>query len=187
MLVIGIALGNYLYSIYEHTLTPESTSDNPYVSHPSMEDMNTILAYSIGKMQAVRGKDPTPNPTPNKPKVGDTCPHCKGTGREPGDGSINISCGQCNGDGRVDEGDPILVDNDKPESEIESKPPSIIIVNIEGIVYTYDPNNGYFYMPDKSRILAIDPILANEIGGIKSIQTCNEADGLCKEYLLQDE
>ena len=49
---------------------------------------------------------PTPNPTPVL-KPGDDCPGCTG-GWIDSDGSAKVKCWKCNGDGRVDIGDPIL-------------------------------------------------------------------------------
>jgi hypothetical protein len=205
MLVIALGVAAYSYLI-----RPVVNATPIYTQHKELNN-DTILAYSIGKMIASRGKNPI-KPNSDKPKVGDTCPQCDGTGREPGDGTVDISCGQCRGDGRVDPGDPILVDGNEikplsdplnepdpidptiedtpqPQNEIEPQAKSIrrITVNIEGIVYTYDPSTGYFYMPDRSRILSIPAIPSTEISEIKAIQTCDEASGLCREYLLLDE
>ena len=192
------------------------------------QDYSTIPAYHIGKLIVFREMTPTPDPAPDI-KIGDTCPHCKGTGREPGDGTVNIPCGQCKGDGVVDEGDPILVDtedsfdisnnaiaNNLNEKSllvaeeyaerainyldktiktaqtkiIESSPTNLIIklpnitVDIEGMIYTYDNLTGHFISPDMSEVLDMDPIPANEINGIKSIQLCTKEDGVCKLFDL---
>jgi len=194
MLVIALGVAAYSYLI-RPVLNPTPS----FATHPPELNNDTILAYSIGKMIASRGKSPI-KPNSDKPKVGDVCPQCDGTGREPGDGSIDISCGQCNGDGRVDEGDPILVDtkplpnpldepDPQPQSQIEPQTPSTrkITVTIEGIIYTYDTSSGYFYMPDRSRILSIDSIPLDEIGEVKSIQVCDDATDTCREYLLRNE
>ena len=68
---------------------------------------------------------PTPNPVPTPPapsplKPGDDCPACEG-GYIPSDGSAKVKCWKCNGDGRVDSGDPILLSN-APIPRILSKP-----------------------------------------------------------------
>jgi len=202
--MVSLALSVAIYAeVIRPVLNPTPSFANTlYSDHAEMSN-DTILAYSIGKMISNRGK--SPRPSPDKPKVGDTCPQCDGTGREPGDGTVNISCGQCKGDGRLDEGDPFFGDDGLDEIEepepvtIESNPPSFqrieipeerlkrVTVNIEGVVYTYDPKNGYFYMPDRSRILSIDPIMPDNIDNFKAIETCIDASGLCKQYLLRDE
>jgi hypothetical protein len=175
--------------------------------HPQKFD--TILGYSIGKTMAERGKPNNPN---NKPKVGDTCPQCDGTGREPGDGTVDIACGQCKGDGRVDEGDPIVsistpvqleeavtIDVDPfdiadiaefpvyipPAPVIESE--KRVSVNIEGVVFRYNNSNGLFYSPDRTKVLDIDPISIDDIDSIKSIETCSKETGLCSQYDLRIE
>lgn len=61
---------------------------------------------------------PTPSPTPLKP--GDKCPGCK-DGWIDSDGSAKVKCWKCNGDGRVDLGDPILT-SDVPPLGILSQP-----------------------------------------------------------------
>jgi hypothetical protein len=176
----------------------------PY--HPQKFD--TILGYTIGKTMAERSKPVNPN---TKPKVGDTCPQCNGTGREPGDGTVDIACGQCKGDGRVDEGDPIVSTIDSPIEleeaviidpfdiandaelpeyklpDVEVKSEKKVSVNIEGVIYRYNEVNGYFYSPDKKKVLDIDPIPTGDIDSIKSIETCSKETGLCKQYDLRME
>lgn len=89
---------------------------------------------------------PEPSPTPDKVKVGDKCPTCYGTGRS-GDGIQ--PCFQCSGDGKVDEGDPIL-GNTSPDqsnsSTTTTRPITILVeeykekyeVNVDGTVYTWN-------------------------------------------------
>lgn len=62
--------------------------------------------------------NPNPGPTPSV-KVGDTCPVCDGRGKS-GDG-IN-PCDPCKGDGKVHEGDPILLPTETPTKEEEKVP-----------------------------------------------------------------
>jgi len=211
MLLIALSIGAYSYLI-RPVLNPTPSSlfsTKPLFASTSSTELaccknDTILAYSIGKMISGRGK--TPRPDTDKVKVGDTCPQCKGTGREPGDGTVDISCGQCKGDGRVDKSHPFFgvsleeikedmkLRNPEPDSfpsyqriEITEEKQKRITVNIEGIVYTYDHKNGLFYMPDRSRILSIDPIMPDDIDKFKAIETCLDANGLCKQYLIRDE
>ncbi len=61
---------------------------------------------AMEKKDSLPTPTPTPGPSPNPSvKVGDTCPVCLGRGKS-GDG-IN-PCDPCKGDGKVNEGDPIL-------------------------------------------------------------------------------
>ena len=102
---------------YEHLISVTTPTLPTHLSKQVItviadQDYSTIPAYHTGKLIVFRELVPIPDLVPNV-KIGDTCPHCKGTGREPGDGTIDISCGQCNGDGVVDEGDPIIVDTEE--------------------------------------------------------------------------
>lgn len=60
---------------------------------------------------------PTPNPTPVL-KPGDDCPGCTG-GWIDSDGSAKVKCWKCNGDGRVDIGDPILTGTTEPDNGLQ--------------------------------------------------------------------
>lgn len=52
---------------------------------------------------------PTPEPQPLKLALGSDCPKCEGGKVDgDGDGSYDIDCLACRGDGRCDKGDPIL-------------------------------------------------------------------------------
>lgn len=77
--------------------------DDPYEPHAE-----ALFAYQIYKVS----KNPTPiTPTPVKVVVGDECPTCEGSGSVDGDkdGKPDYKCSDCSGDGRVDDGDPILL------------------------------------------------------------------------------
>jgi hypothetical protein len=85
-----------------------------YVTIPANTDYKSIMSWEIGKLH---GNSPTPIPTPNptpipspdgKIKVGDDCPAPCEDGYTFGDGANPQVCWKCNGDGRADEGDPIL-------------------------------------------------------------------------------
>jgi hypothetical protein len=53
---------------------------------------------SRGLVQLRAAPDATPD---NKPKPGDKCQPCNGTGKLPTDGRVVVQCGACDGTGRV--------------------------------------------------------------------------------------
>jgi hypothetical protein len=99
---------------------------------PAQTDYKPILAWEIAKNVDVPVPRPNPKPTPNptpRPepsptpipdgglKPGDDCPApCEGGWEVHGDGHKTV-CWKCNGDGRVDEGDPILSGSSSSEKE----------------------------------------------------------------------
>ena len=96
------------------TPTPDNLPKIITVRAVAYQDEQPILAHAIAQVADNPSPGPGPNPSPSpspddKPKVGDVCPNCDGRGKS-GDG-IN-PCRPCKGDGRVDEGDPILVADD---------------------------------------------------------------------------
>jgi hypothetical protein len=84
------------------------------------DDDEAILAISISDVLGNTvnpSPDITPTPGPSPIKVGDKCPVCEGRGKS-GDGIQ--PCGPCNGDGRVDTGDPVLSTEVAPTTEEHS-------------------------------------------------------------------
>lgn len=103
------------------------------------------LAFILA--QAADGNPtPGPNPTPptpdNKPKIGDKCPTCNGSGKVDGDhdGRPDFDCLDCGGDGRVDSGDPILTtsspptDSDRGESTMYATKETMIVGEVKKAV-----------------------------------------------------
>lgn len=59
-------------------------------------DLACELARGVVQLRA------TPDATPDdKPKPGDKCQPCNGTGKLPTDGRVVVQCGACGGTGRV--------------------------------------------------------------------------------------
>lgn len=59
-------------------------------------DLACELARGVVQLRA------TPGPAPDdKPKPGDKCGPCNGTGKLPTDGRVVVQCGACGGTGRV--------------------------------------------------------------------------------------
>ena len=60
-------------------------------------DLAVEMARAIVQLRASR-----PDATPDgKPKPGDKCEPCGGTGKLPTDGRVVVQCGACGGTGRV--------------------------------------------------------------------------------------
>ena len=59
-------------------------------------DLAVELARGVVQLRAA--PDATPD---DKPKPGDKCEPCNGTGKLPTDGRVVIQCGACNGTGKV--------------------------------------------------------------------------------------
>ena len=66
--------------------------DDPTIS----ADLAVEMARAKVQLQAAPG--PAPD---NKPKPGDKCEPCNGTGKLPTDGRVVVPCGACDGTGRV--------------------------------------------------------------------------------------
>ena len=66
--------------------------DDPTIS----ADLAVEMARAKVQLQAAPG--PAPD---NKPKPGDKCEPCNGTGKLPTDGRVVVPCGACGGTGRV--------------------------------------------------------------------------------------
>lgn len=84
---------------------------------PPNTSYSPIMAWEIGKVKD-KENGPVPDPTPSpKVKVGDDCPPpCEG-GWTFGDGANKQVCWRCKGDGKADEGDPILDPVNYPSQE----------------------------------------------------------------------
>ena len=66
--------------------------DDPTIS----ADLAVETARAVVQLRA------TPGPAPDdKPKPGDKCEPCGGTGKLPTDGRVVVQCGSCGGTGRV--------------------------------------------------------------------------------------
>ena len=59
-------------------------------------DLSVELARAMVQLRA--GTDAKPD---NKPKPGDKCEPCNGTGKLPTDGRVVVQCGACGGTGKV--------------------------------------------------------------------------------------
>lgn len=78
-------------------------------------DLKTVLTVeAVYRMAMVQAADPVlpaanaPNPDNPRPKPGDVCYNCDGEGRT-GDGNHFVPCRPCLADGRLDPGDPGLL------------------------------------------------------------------------------
>lgn len=60
-------------------------------------DLSVELARAIVQLRAA----PDAKPDDDKPKPGDKCEPCNGTGKLPTDGRVVVQCGACGGTGRV--------------------------------------------------------------------------------------
>lgn len=60
-------------------------------------DLAVELARAMVQLRAA----PDVKPEDDKPKPGDKCPNCDGTGKLPTDGRVVVQCGACGGTGRV--------------------------------------------------------------------------------------
>ena len=60
-------------------------------------DISVVLARAIVQLRAA----PDAKPEDDKPKPGDKCQPCDGTGKLPTDGRVVVQCGACGGTGRV--------------------------------------------------------------------------------------
>ena len=78
---------------------------------PPVNEDRDILANEIAKEELGIGvtpnPEPIPGPSPSPYKIGDDCPFCVG-GWIAADGSVRVACWKCEGDGIINEGDPIL-------------------------------------------------------------------------------
>ncbi len=66
--------------------------DDPTIS----ADLAVEVARGVVQLRAAA--DTTPD---DKPKPGDKCQPCNGTGKLPTDGRVVVQCGACDGTGRV--------------------------------------------------------------------------------------
>lgn len=66
--------------------------DDPTIS----ADLAVETARAVVQLRAMPG--PAPD---DKPKPGDKCEPCGGTGKLPTDGRVVVQCGSCGGTGRV--------------------------------------------------------------------------------------
>lgn len=78
-----------------------------HVLVPAQTSYDAIFALEVG-LASTEDMDTKPTPAPQKVKEGDKCPHCKGTGKLDGDGTVRPECWQCLGDGIANKNDPIL-------------------------------------------------------------------------------
>lgn len=68
---------------------------------PDDPTISADLAVEMARAK-VQLSQPAPGPAPdNKPKPGDKCEPCGGTGKLPTDGRVVVQCGACGGTGRV--------------------------------------------------------------------------------------
>jgi hypothetical protein len=108
--ILGLVLIAFGLSGCDTILPPKPI----HVTIPAQTDYSSVIAWEIGKHvdhSITPDILPNPGPTPDGVKVGDTCPTCEGRGKS-GDGIQ--PCYACKGDGRVDNGDPILTSEDVP-------------------------------------------------------------------------
>ena len=84
-----------------------SASVNQSEATPIPPDIKPIPNPTPNPVPVPPNPIPQPTPVPNVLKPGDDCPKCNG-GYIPSDGSAKVKCWQCEGDGIVNEGDPIL-------------------------------------------------------------------------------
>jgi hypothetical protein len=131
------------------------------VDVPPNTNYTPLLSWYISE-----GTSLEPAPAPVVPpdesvKVGDTCPSCKGTGRT-GDGYM--PCRDCAGDGRVDEGDPILTGELAPQKSILTKNYYLIYNSSK---YVWDGTG--FSSPGKPRLI---PEISFDITKDERISIC---------------
>jgi hypothetical protein len=89
---------------------PLKVTATPYTNYSHVLEWN-IATVITPELKPTPTPGPSPGPFPT-PKVGDPCPVCYGTGKS-GD-RIN-PCDPCKGDGKVNEGDPILTSTSAPQ------------------------------------------------------------------------
>jgi len=158
---------------------------------PAQTDYTAVFSWETASLLAdTLNPNPGPTPTPNKPKVGDSCPTCYGTGKS-GDGIQ--TCFQCKGDGKVDEGDPILGNTtptpaveEKP-STLEEKPITILVekyetlyaVNLDGLQYVWD---GQVFTNTENRI-HIQPAANFDPSTQQFIRVCDGAS--CRQIPIE--
>lgn len=70
---------------------------------PAPRDYAPLISAAVGA--AAVGSDVAPQPTPEPSRV---CDACQGTGKV-GDGTIEVDCGVCGGDGELDVADQVLM------------------------------------------------------------------------------
>ena len=114
---------------------------------------------------------PTPAPVIPVVVVGDTCPTCKGSGKNNTDGTMVKTCKDCKGDGKVDAGDPILGATEGPQKSIvkipeESSEPKFYVEH-KGKTYYWDGVS--FVAPGEAPIIPSKPI---DVRRVKSISLC---------------
>jgi hypothetical protein len=169
---------------------PVPEPDPIRVTIPANTDYKTIMYWEIAKICDVPlpgpkpkpNPDPKPEPKPDGVSIGDDCPApCEG-GWTFGDGTHKQVCWKCNGDGRVDEGDPILTGESTqtptlaPLPEIQMIAPIEIIVakamektiySIEkdGLICIWDADKNVFVCPDGEEI---------EVEGVSDISATEE-------------
>lgn len=113
LLLLGILIGSWIFSMTgcEFQATYDAKPKSVTYHAPPITDESPILAVEIGAKNTVAPTPAPDNPTPSgKVKVGDKCPNCQGLGQVDydHDGKMDAKCVACGGDGKVDQGDPIL-------------------------------------------------------------------------------
>jgi hypothetical protein len=119
-----------------------SASVNQSEASPIPPDIKPIPNPTPNPVPVPPNPIPQPTPIPNILKPGDDCPKCNG-GYIPSDGSAKVKCWQCEGDGIVNEGDPILT---IPKS---LSPPNIELPKLEPLI-TPEIKNGKSSNSDKT-------------------------------------
>ena len=89
-------------------LEEKAEAEQPTVEAPKpcceVTEAEHAAASSLMAKQLVWAKAGPALPVGPVPKVGDTCPNCKGAGKV-GDGTVFRPCPKCGADGKIDEGD----------------------------------------------------------------------------------
>ena len=68
---------------------------------PDDATISADLACEVARAVVQLRAAPDATPEDDKPKPGDKCQPCKGTGKLPTDGRVVVQCGACEGTGRV--------------------------------------------------------------------------------------
>lgn len=125
---------------------PDGPSEPIAIPAPAFNDDQDILAVTLA--QHTDGVTPNPGPAPgpvnpDKPKVGDKCEECRGTGQL-GDSTIFRPCPQCKADGILHEGDPGLLSSSQKKPLSSEDYIRIYVENEEAIseIWKNDPNEG---------------------------------------------
>ncbi len=88
------------------------------VSHNDIAAKAILIFHSnLAKIQNLTATVDTDTDT-DKVKIGETCPHCNGSGKQTTDGVVKLDCVWCNGDGVVDKGDD-AANEDTDEDSVE--------------------------------------------------------------------